>query len=167
MKYLKKLIIIQVIFLIGIIPGRSQSVESNTFDYALGIRAGETSGITFKHNKNDVKAFEGIAGIWGNGISFTGLFEKYAPAFDIVSMRWYYGLGGHCAFRTNSYYAYGRQYARGDDLGLGVDGVVGLEYKIPPIPFAVSLDVKPFIEVNTGGNIFLELDPGLGIKYTF
>ena len=52
-------------------------------------------------------------------------------------------------------------------IGLGIDGVIGLEYKIPTIPIAISIDVKPFLEVNTSGGAWLSLDPGLGIKIAF
>jgi len=42
-----------------------------------------------------------------------------------------------------------------------------MEYKIPSIPFALSLDVKPYVEVITNGRVWTSLDPGLGIKVTF
>ena len=59
-----------------------------------------------------------------------------------------------------------RKYYEGG-VGLGVDGIVGLEYKIPKAPIALSLDVKPFVEFVSRGYIYSSLDPGLGIKITF
>jgi hypothetical protein len=63
--------------------------------------------------------------------------------------------------------AKGRRYTRGDDYSPGVDGMLGLEYKIPPIPFAVSIDIKPLMEVYRDGDLFFGLDPGIGVKFTF
>jgi hypothetical protein len=48
-----------------------------------------------------------------------------------------------------------------------MDGIIGIEYKIAPIPLAVSLDMKPFFEMNTNGRAYLSLDPGIGVKVAF
>jgi hypothetical protein len=97
------------------------------------------------------------------------LCEKHIPAFNVNGMSWYYG-GGHDSFHNDNYYRdyYDRKvyYAAGS-LGLGVDGIVGLEYKIPPIPFAISLDIKPFVEINSAGGVGMAMDIDLGIKLTF
>ena len=85
----------------------------------------------------------------------------------------YYGLGGHFANEAGrTYLLYDRERNRvyrysSRGYGIGIDGVLGMEYKIPPIPFAISLDIKPFMEFNSDGNVYLKLDPGLGLKFTF
>jgi hypothetical protein len=108
-----------------------------------------------------------IAGFWTDWFNFTALYEKYAPAFNVDGMNWYYGGGGHVSLLTSNVRHDGRYYNRGEDFALGVDGIVGLEYKIPPIPFAVSIDLKPLIEVYRKGGVYVGLDPGIGIKFTF
>lgn len=141
------------------------------YNTAIGIRAGGTSGLTVKQFTGSSTALEGILGIWPDGFGFTLLIEKYAGS-GLDGLNWYYGGGGHIAAHNNRHfynYPYernGRRYGDGE-LGFGVDGIVGIEYKIPPIPIALSLDLKPFVEVTTHGNAFLYLDPGLGIKFTF
>lgn len=147
----------------GLAAGQSLTGNYRT---GIGLRTGETSGITIKFNAQKASSIEIIAGIWSDWLSLTGLYEKNVPAFNIEGMRWYYGGGGHVAFQTDTFYN-GRYYDRGDDFALGLDGIVGLEFKIPPIPFAVSLDIKPFLEIYNNGNVFLAIDPGLGIKFTF
>lgn len=163
---LKKYTISLIIFisLTGVLAG-----QSLTEDYraALGIRAGETSGISFKFNAGSTSRVELLAGIWSDWLSLTALYEKHVAAFNINGMRWYYGGGGHVSFATGDYYRGGRIYSRGDDYAVGVDGMVGLEYKIPPIPFAISLDIKPFMEIYRNGDLYLGIDPGIGIKFTF
>ena len=49
------------------------------------------------------------------------------------------------------------------------EGVVGLEYKIPVAPIAISLDYRPQIVVSTADGAFAPgfLGFGLGIKFTF
>ncbi len=146
------------------------AINTSSYNTAIGLRGGETSGLTIKHFTSNSRAIEGIVGIWGHGFSGTVLLEKYAPAFNARGLNWYYGFGGHLAFQNGGgyYYDYGRhKHYHGGALGLGVDGIVGLEYKIPKAPFALSLDLKPYIEVVTKGHMWMSLDPGLGIKVTF
>lgn len=151
------------------------SVNNGSYRTAIGLRLGQTSGLTLKRYTGDRTAIEGIIGVWPNALSLTALFERYTYA-GMEGLRWYYGAGGHVAFQTNTvkatyvtydgrYYYY--SYRAREDMGVGIDGLIGIEYKIPPIPFAISLDVKPFVEVSTSGYLYMFLDPGIGIKFTF
>ncbi|MCE5346255.1 MAG: hypothetical protein LLG13_08215 [Bacteroidales bacterium] len=166
MNRLKNLIIsISVcIFFTGMATGQS---FSDQYHVAVGLRAGESAGLSLKVNNQNSSGCEFLLGLWSNWISFTGLYEKNVQAFNINGMRWYYGAGGHIALETNTYYEQGRSYDRGSDFALGIDGIVGLEYKIPQIPFAVSLDLKPFLEMYRNGNLYFSADPGIGVKFTF
>lgn len=140
---------------------------------AIGLRGGETSGLTIKHfSKSSGNAVEGIVGMWPGSFSLTALYEHYTP-IATPGLAWYAGLGGHIAFRSTvtldytDVYGFRRYYYRYDNTALGIDGIIGIEYKIPPIPMAISLDMKPFVEVNQDGNVYLLLDPGIGVKVTF
>ena len=144
----------------------SQSL-SEDYRFAVGLRAGETSGVTFKFKTKNSNYVELIAGFWVDWFNMTALFEKTAPAFNVPGMRWYYGGGGHLSVLSDNLKHDGRYYNRGEDFALGLDGIVGLEYKIQPIPFAVSIDLKPLIEVYRSGDAYFGLDPGIGIKFTF
>ncbi|CAN0013796.1 unnamed protein product, partial [Chrysoparadoxa australica] len=109
-------------------------------------------------------------GFWHHGLSATVLYERHVNAFGVNGFKWYYGGGGHASIHNNQYYGtyFGRSpYYDDGALGLGVDGILGLEYKIPAIPFALSLDIKPFVEVNTAGGVGFAFDSGLGIKVCF
>lgn len=166
MKVIRRILIVATVTMIISGAAYSQSFDSD-YKYALGLRAGGPSGITFKFRNANDNSIEFIAGFWADFISLTALFEKNTPAFDVDGMIWYYGGGGHVSFFTNEVIDDRWYYRRGDGFALGIDGIVGLEYKIPPIPFAVSLDLKPFLEVDRGGDVHLGIDPGLGIKFTF
>lgn len=169
MKYLNNISKILTVSLFLFFTGNIYSQDYNT---AIGVRGGGTSGITVKHFTSESNAIEGILGFGPHFFSVTGLLEKHKRAFDAEGLNWYYGFGGHISFYDDrwgydsGYRGVYRNYG-GAALGIGVDGIVGLEYKIPPIPVAVSLDVKPFVEVNTEGGVGFDPDPGLGIKVVF
>lgn len=160
---MKKLFVI-AIFLNGMFG----IAQDGSYKTAIGIRAGETSGLTIKQFIGSSTALEGIIGMWSHGFSTTLLFEKYVPTGSVAGLNLYYGAGGHLAFETVDYgwyYRHERFYRyRHDHFGIGIDGIVGLEYKIPSIPIAFSLDLKPFIEFQTHGVAWVSLDPGLGVK---
>jgi hypothetical protein len=156
-------------------PARLSAIDNNGgYRTAIGIRAGETSGLTFKRFVSPNMAVEGIIGFFPNAIGITGLYEGYV-ATDVEGLNWYYGGGAHVTAGTGAtnrtYYSprtgrYEVYRYRDYGVGLGIDGIAGIEYKIPRAPFAFSLDVKPYIEVNSG-DVYLALDPGLGIKVAF
>jgi hypothetical protein len=155
--------------LISIVTANAQSINSGSYKTAIGLRGGQTSGLTVKHFVAPTAALEGILGVWSHAVSLTVLYEKHASAFDAEGLRWYYGGGGHIASasRNRVYFDEERNRTYNDGLALGIDGIVGLEYKIPPIPFAISVDIKPAFEITTNGSAYAYLDPGLGIKFTF
>ena len=136
---------------------------------ALGIRIGGTSGLTIKHAYRPSMTFEGIIGGFPNGFSLTGLVEKNTLAFNEPGLSWYYGGGAHIAvYNTGRYDRFGRElsYPSNNDVGFGVDGIIGLEYRLPDnVPIAFSFDVKPFIEITTDGYAGFALDPALGVKF--
>lgn len=166
MKYLKFIIAAALFTMSGGIHAQ-QLKTGHTYNTAVGVRALGTSGLSIKHFTKHATAFEGIVGFYPNSFSVTLMVERYSPAFDVAGLNWYYGLGGHMASRSDFGRYDGRYRRETSELGLGVDGIFGIEYKIERIPIAVSLDFKPFLEVATDGHAFMALDPGLGIKVTF
>jgi hypothetical protein len=154
----------------GVSNAQNSPVYKTPYNTALGVRIGGTSGITVKNFFRTATAFEGILGVFGNGFSITGLIEKNAQAFDVQGLSWYYGGGAHIAFYNgNRYYnVYGRDitYRDNHDVGIGINGIIGLEYMLPDnIPVAFSLDLKPFIEIDSDGDVAVAPDLALGIKF--
>lgn len=145
--------------------------EQSTYNTAIGVRAAEPGALTLKHFFNDQVALEGILGVWNHGFRATLLLEKHVPTAKVSGLSWYYGAGAHLSYYDHDHwfrYNERRYYPYFDDeIGLGVDGVLGIEYKIPEIPFALSLDVKPTIEYVSNGDVWADFDPGLGVKLTF
>jgi hypothetical protein len=154
----------------GVSNAQYSPAYKTPYTTAIGVRIGGTSGATIKHFFRQATAFEGILGVFGNGFSLTGLVEKNAVAFDTPGLSWYYGGGAHIAFSTgNRYYnVYGREvtYRDNHDVGIGINGIIGLEYMLPDnVPVAFSLDLKPFIEIDSDGDVGVAPDLALGIKF--
>jgi len=153
-------------------PVKGAPYNNNYYRNAVGVRGGETSGITYKHIGPGNNAVEIIGGVFPFALSLTGLYERYVPS-ELNGFQFYFGGGGHVASGYSSYrynyYNGDRYYARTYVNGpaIGIDGIMGVEYKIPKAPFAFSFDLKPNLEAVPGSAIYGSIDPGLGIKVAF
>jgi hypothetical protein len=95
-----------------------------------------------------------------------GLYEFHYDIEGAPGLKWYIGPGAHLGFYNDRYYD--RRYYNGDGSGsyVGLDGVLGLDYKFDQAPINLSLDWQPSFEfgVNRG---FIGSWGGLGVRYTF
>ncbi|THU38444.1 hypothetical protein FAM09_17405 [Niastella caeni] len=121
-------------------------------------------GLTVKHFIRDNRALEGIAYFWGHGFRFTGLYEVHGDINGAPGLKWYVGPGAHFGVYNERWHRNGEYYDDGD-ASLGVDGVLGLDYKINGAPIALSLDINPYVEFLNGA--YVGVWGGLGIKFTF
>jgi len=94
---------------------------------------------------------EGLMYFW-NGARVTGLIEWHHNIDGLPGLRWYLGPGAHLQFneKGNNYF--------------GVDGVVGLDWKIKNTPLNISLDWQPSFDFTNNNNFKGEFG-GLGIRY--
>ena len=143
--------------------------QAQDYKMALGLKfGGYENGISGKYFLDKGTAIEGLLGFRNHGLVVTGLYEIHQQAFNVPDLKFYYGAGAHIgsvgAGDYRSFNGSDRYYSR-PQLLLGVDGIVGLEYLIPQSPIAVCFDLNPRVELATGP--FIDLAPGLGIKYVF
>ena len=129
-----------------------------TYNNAIGLKFYPT-GITFKHFFNEDRAGELIGYFYSYGTRITGLYEINFGIYDHDGLMWYVGPGAHLGFLNNTH---------GGGTSLGVDGVIGLDYKINGMPINLSLDFQPSLELGNTyyGNRFSGWG-GLGIRYAF
>jgi hypothetical protein len=106
---------------------------------------------------NNRAAVEGLASFWKGGVRFTGLYELHYPLLQVDGLQWYVGPGAHIGFYDDKYY--------GGSTFFGIDGVLGIDYKIPGAPLNVSLDWNPSFEFGDGAEF--QSWGGLGIRFTF
>jgi hypothetical protein len=136
---------------------QSSTTNSSTYTTALGVKVWDGGGISLKHFFNDRNAGELIAYFYGHGIRFTGLYEIHGNIEGATGLRWYIGPGAHVGFYNTKH---------GDGAFIGIDGVLGLDYKINSAPINISLDWQPSFEFGDHRG-FVGSWGGLGIRYTF
>lgn len=153
----KAFIAIVILFFSVSLNAQSSSANSSTYTTALGVKVWDGGGISLKHFFNDRHAGELIAYFYGHGIRFTGLYEIHGDIEGVSGLKWYIGPGAHVGFYNSKY---------GDGAFIGIDGVLGLDYKINSAPINISLDWQPSFEFGDNRG-FVGSWGGLGIRYTF
>lgn len=153
-------------FIVGLIainaPAKAQSMGSS-YRTALGVKFWP-GGITLKHFIRENRALEGIGYFWNHGFRFTGLYEIHGDINGAPGLKWYVGPGAHIGVYNKGWYRNDHYYDDGD-LSLGIDGVLGLDYKINGAPINLSLDFQPSFEILE--HPYFSGWGGLGVRYTF
>jgi hypothetical protein len=141
-------------------------LAANAQDYntGIGFRGGLSNGLTVKHFISSNTALEGILSTRWQGFNITGLYEIHAQAFNTPRLNWYYGFGGHIGFWDG--YKDHPWFNDGTYTIIGIDGIIGIEYNIEPIPFNISLDWKPGFNI-IGYTGFWGDELALSIRYIF
>jgi hypothetical protein len=157
--------IIVLLFALGTVTisfGQEMNTGS-TYQTAVGIKI-YPGAISIKHFTSSNIAWEGLGYFWQYGFRATGLYEIHGNISGAPGLKWYLGPGAHVGFYNTSWT---KDYpTRQDGLAIGVDGVLGLDYKIQGIPLDVSFDWQPSFNL-IGYNYFEGGWGGLGIRYTF
>ncbi len=137
---------------------QTQYNSSSSYTTALGLKY-YPGGITIKHFINSNTALEGLLYFWSPGVRVTGLYEIHGDIGDVEGLKWYIGPGAHLGFYNNDY---------GGGISIGLDGVLGLDYKFEGAPINLSLDWQPSLEFSsTYKSGFIGNWGGLGIRYAF
>ncbi len=164
-----------------------QAAKSQDYIMAGGIRTLSSPALTFKGFVMENNAMELIWSFRNDGMQWTGLYEMHSNALEnrTNGFHWFYGFGPHIGY--NRGYACencllvdtittdkGHIITETKDipkrayLSLGMDVILGLEYRFVSLPLTAGIEYKPSIEFfnrrkfnNDFGNI------ALSIKYTF
>ncbi len=162
--FFKKFIVVALtLFLMISTQAQSRTTNSSSYKTALGVKVWDGGGISLKHffNKN---AGELIGYFYGHGFRLTGLYEIHGPISGATGLKWYLGPGAHIGF-YDGHHGNHFHYDDHTHTHIGIDGVIGLEYKFRGAPINVSIDWQPAFEFGDGG-IYGNWG-GLGIRYTF
>lgn len=159
---MKKLILVCLITLATL-------TVSAQYNWGIGVALGSPSGLSAKVFTNNNSALDFTLGFWHDYTNITAMYEIHNSFNDLgglneykSQLQWYYGPGAHLGSWYNSHYNSGDIH--GNNLFLGIDGVIGIEWK-PDIPFAFSVDVRPGLNIIGGAGFFLQSQ--IGIRYTF
>ncbi len=168
-----KKVILSIVILASLltITKRSQAQDTQdatSYKTAVGPKFGPyEDGVAVKYFTTSNVSLEGVLGFRDHGVVITGLYEINQEAFNVPALKFYYGFGGHIGAIGKGEYERigGEEDYNSNQILLGADGVLGLEYIIPQAPIAISLDLNPRVELASGP--FFDIAPGLGVKYTF
>jgi hypothetical protein len=86
-----------------------------------------------------------------------GLFEIENIMGGIDGLCWYFGPGAHIQFEEGTRFYAGSYY-------FGIDGVIGVDWKIRNAPINISLDWQPSLDFDQSKN-FKGGFGGLGLRY--
>ena len=160
---MKKIIVLLSIIFCGL---WAQSQEMNTgTDYttAIGVKV-YPGAISVKHFIKNHTAIEGLGYFWQYGFRLAGLYEIHNNINGVEGLKWYIGPGAHVGFYNT---AWAKDYpSRETGVTIGVDGVLGLDYKIKGAPLNLSFDWQPSFNL-VGYSYFEGGWGGLGLRYTF
>ena len=158
--------ILTIVFLgTFLLNSQSSSAQALGSDYqtAVGFKFHPTA-ITAKHFIKSDAALEGLLYIWRDGVRVTGLYEYYGDINGVDGLKWYIGGGAHVGFWNDEWR---RDYPnRNKGVNIGVDGVLGLDYKIKGAPINISLDWQPSVSF-VGYNYWEAGWGGLAIRFAF
>lgn len=153
---MKKVFIITIV--LAFISAQAVFAQSKGSSYktALGVKF-YPGAITLKHFVKSDAALEGIGYFWQRGARVTGLYEFHGNISGARGLKWYAGPGAHVGFYNDKYYNGG--------TSVGLDGVLGLDYKISGAPINFSLDWQPSFEF--GDYYGFGNWGGFAIRFTF
>jgi hypothetical protein len=157
---MKKAVIALVVVLLFSFNSYAQAL-GQSYQTAVGVKI-YPGAISLKHFIKDDVALEGLAYFWRYGFRFTGLYEYHGEINGAPGLQWYIGPGAHIGFYNNDWE---KNYPhRNDGVAIGVDGVIGLDYKIKGAPINLSLDWQP--SFNIIGHTYFEGGwGGLGVRF--
>jgi hypothetical protein len=156
--------------IIALLSILSFATTAQKYKTAIGFRfGGQTNGLTVRHFTNSKTALEGILSAGHNAILVTGLYEKFVPISGASGLNWFYGIGGHVGFfREDGYYFYNKKrviYYDNNSAVVGIDGIIGLDYKFKNAPINIGIDIKPFMDFYSGASLFG--DGALNFRFIF
>ncbi|MEN2433858.1 hypothetical protein AAH994_00350 [Weeksellaceae bacterium A-14] len=133
-------------------------VNAQSYKNALGVNIDLGDGTTFvgpqfKHSFDGANAGN-VQVLFGDHVTILGADYTYNQKFaGAKGLGWYIGVGPQLAF------------VDGGDTAVAIRPQLGLEFKIPSAPLAMSFDWKPWWNL-TNDSHFTAGRFGIGFKYT-
>src|ERR1700733_14507649 len=133
----KAVILFSLVSFLAINQLSAQSMGSS-YETAIGVKF-YPGALSIKHFVEENRALEGLLNFWDHGFRLTGLYELHGDIGGAPGLKWYVGPGAHVGWYNGTVY-HDYYYGNGA-VSLGVDGVLGLDYKINGAPIDLSIDI--------------------------
>lgn len=145
----------RILILIAITSLAASAAHAQNYKTAVGLRissnpATVNNSISVKHFINRVVALEGLFS--PDPAAFGALIEVNQPVSSAPGLRWLFGGGGYVNFKN--------------EVGLGAQGIIGLDYKFLNFPINFTADWKPELNL-THEFAFEPAVVGLTARFTF
>ncbi|MDB5229577.1 MAG: hypothetical protein JWN76_382 [Chitinophagaceae bacterium] len=161
------LVLIAALFISSMIfcqDGNPDLSSGPGYNRAIGIKFPGGFAVTYKKFIRGNNALEAMAEFASHGIRFSGLYEFHHYNITADSdLGWFVGPGAHIGIWNN---AYRTEKNFDTQLDIGIDGIIGLDYKFKGLPINISLDWHPAISL-AGSTGFDPASGGIGVRYTF
>jgi hypothetical protein len=124
----------KIVFIIFILVLVTIVSHAQPYKNAIGFRiSGNSSvggaGVSYKHFLKDNKAIEGIFS-FKDPVGIAALYQVHKDLSLLENLTWFYGGGAYISFSK-------------PDVGFGLLGNVGVDYRFDAIPLNLSIDWKP------------------------
>lgn len=142
------------LFISTVLFAQNKTARGIEYRTAAGIKIWDGVGLSLKTFIQDKAALEFIGFFSSIGTRITGLYEYHGDLNSEGNLKWYIGPGAHVGLY------------KGNNTLIGVDGVIGLDYKFNELPMNIALDWQPSFEFSKGYG-FAGGWGGLAVRYTF
>lgn len=129
------------------------------YQRAIGAKISAGVAVTYKQFVANAKALEAEAMFFSEGIRLVGLYEfHFYNIQGVDGLGWYAGPGAHVGFYRP------RDKSFNTVADIGIDGVIGLDYKIKNVPVNLSLDWQPSYSILGNAGLMPQFG-GFAIRY--
>jgi hypothetical protein len=163
---MKRLLFISTLFfLAGKLMAQSSTVpqaNEHTYEKSIGLKI-FPGAVSYKWNWNPGAKAEALLYMSSEGFRLTGLYEKYFPLTpEVPGLNWFIGGGAHWGIWSDNWRT--KYPTRESGIAIGIDGIIGLDYKLKTAPLNISLDWQPSFNI-IGYQYFEGGWGGIGIRY--
>lgn len=138
----------------------AQADNAASYKSALGVKVSAGVAASYKTFVTSKNALEVQSTFFKQGVRLVGLYEFHSFSFaGAPGLGWYAGPGAHVGFWKKNYRD---KYNSTADIGL--DGVLGLDYRIKNAPINLSLDWQPSLSLLGNAGLSPQFG-GLAIRY--
>lgn len=139
---------------LNFVMAQNRTANSTEYKTAVGVKVWDGAGISLKTFIKENNALEFIGYFNRYGTRITGLYEFHGNLSSEGSLKWYIGPGVHVGLYKGI-------------TAVGIDGVVGIDYKFTNLPLNLALDWQPTVELGSGSrNGFIGNWGGFAIRFT-
>ncbi len=140
----------------------AQQAEVAPYKSSLGVKVSSGVAASYKTFVTEKNALEAQSTFFKQGMRLVGLYEFHFYTIEgAPGLAWYIGPGAHVGFWKRNYR---EKYNSTADIG--IDGVLGLDYRIPKSPINLSLDWQPSFSILGNAGLSPQFG-GIAIRYIF